>query len=110
MFCFSFCLVWFASTVVVFWVAAGKRTEQFAALSMNMISQVKMVIMFALGKSCTLGLVVGMRSVENAFWCQHDGAAMNSQGAYLAATSATNRSVEVMSSFSCFICLNESVV
>ena len=66
------------------------------------------MITFALGKSCILGLVDGAQSVEDAFWRQHDGAAANSQGACLAAASATNRSVEVMSFFPCFICLNES--
>ena len=102
--------VWFASTVVLFWVGADVIVEQFAVLSMNTISRVKMVIMFALGKSCIFGLVVRARSVEDAFWCQHDGAAANSQGACLAAASVANRSVEAMSFFPCLIRLNESVI
>ena len=110
MFCFSFCLIWFAFKAILFWVGAGKIAEQFAALSMDTISRVKMVITFALGKSCVLGLVVRARSVEDAFWCQQDGAAANSQGVCLAAASAANRSIELMSSFSCFIRLNESVM
>ena len=43
MFCFSFFLVWFDFTVVLFWVGAGKIAEQFAALSMDTISWVKLV-------------------------------------------------------------------
>ena len=110
MFCFSFCFVWFASMVIVFWVGADKRAEQFAALNMNRVLWVKMVITFALGKPCIPGFVVGTRSVEEVFWRQHDGTAVNSQGACLAATSAANRGVEVISSFSCFIRLNESAM
>ena len=94
----------------MFWVGASKIAEQFITLSMDTISQVKMVIMFALGKSCVPGLVVGTQSIEDAFWRQRDGAATNSQGACLTAMSAANRSVEVMFSFSCFIHLNESVM
>ena len=63
----------------MFWVGAGKRAKQFAALSMNMISWVKMVIAFALGKPCIPGLVVEIWSIEDAFWRQHDKAAANSQ-------------------------------
>ena len=66
--------------------------------------------MFVLGNSCIFGLVVGARSVEDVFWRQHKRAAVNSQGICLAAVSAARRSVEAISSFPCFIRLNESVI
>ena len=85
-------------------------TAQFAVLNKHMISRVQMVITFAMGNPCIPCSLVEKQSVEDTFWHQRDHAATKSHAACLAAMSAANRKFEVISSFSCFIRLNESSI
>ena len=96
--------------IVVLWFGVGKNLDNFAALDLHMISWAKVVIMFVICETYAPCLVVVTRIADDMFWHQLDGAAANSLAVCLVATSVANRHFEVISSFSCFTHLNESVV